>query len=379
MNLSFKNKIKIPKEIQYIIFLFLTSRVILTTLGLISRAVLDPLHPRKPGWVFSKHLWLNVWGVWDTGWYLSLAKNWYSPILSQGQETLNQANYAFFPLYPFLIKCLGTIIGNNFLAGLIISNVFLIIACVFLFRLAKLEFGSDELALKSVKYLFLFPVAFVFSGVFNESLFLALLIFCFYFAKKGNWFLAGISGLFLSLTRFIGVFVVLPLLFEYFKERKLKQVKLDIFFLILIPLGLLSFSVYNHYLTGDFLAFAKIQDSWGRYFTNPFLVLFDNLRAPNIYALFAAYFTLVFLVFLIVFYKKMKFSYWLLGIYSIFIPLLTGLESMPRYILIIFPFYILFAKLAKDRPNFDEILTVFLALLQGGLMILWTNGFPLII
>ena len=168
-----------------------------------------------------------------------------------------------------LMGVLGRVLlGNTFLAGVIISNACLILTCIFLYKLVLLE-SDRKTALRSVKYLFLFPTAFILSAVLSDSLFLALLVSCFYYARKGNWFFSGVLGFLLSLTRSIGVFMVVPLLIEYLRVKKfnprtisiheLKKIDRNILFLLLLPAGLTVFSVYNYYLTGDFFGFATIR------------------------------------------------------------------------------------------------------------------------
>lgn len=209
---------KIPLEIKYILLFFLSSRIILEIIGVSARLFAGSLH----GEGMQSHtgnIFFDIWGAWDTGYYVYLAKNWYPPIdLFLGASK----NYAFFPLYPLLMRILGTILGGSFyLAGLIISNASLLIACIFLYKLVRLDTDKNT-ALKSVKYLFLFPAAFIFSGVFTESLFVALTVICFYCARKEKWLLTGIAGFFLALTKLIGVFIIFPLLFEYLSKKRFK-------------------------------------------------------------------------------------------------------------------------------------------------------------
>lgn len=368
---------KIPREVKYILLLFVATRSILTIIGVSSHKLLEGVYNYHPHWIYSKHLWLDIWGLWDSGWYLGIARNWYPAYLKAGRSS-----YAFSPLYPLLIRILGIIIGNNYISGIIISNIYLIVACIFLYKLVKLYLDNDT-ALRSVKYLFLFPSAFILSGVFSESLFLALLIICFYYAKKGKWLLVGIAGFFLSLTRSIGVFIILPILYEYFKTKnfKLKNIRKDIFFLLLIPFGLFIFASYSYYLTGNFFAQAYAeQTGWGACLSNPFKALYLSLCKNSIELIFNAIFAIVAMVILSLFCKKIGFSYWLLGMLFIFIPLMTvqAMSSMTRFALVIFPFYILLAKLSKNH-YIDQALTIFLALFQGFLMVFWSAGFKLII
>lgn len=288
------------------------------------------------------------------------------------------------------MRFLGSIIGNDYIAGVMISNFCLMVSCIYLCKLVSLD-SDKAIAMKSVKYLLLFPVSFIFSGVFTESLYLALALMCFYYARTGKWQMAGITGFFLSLTRSVGVLIVLPLLYEglmpLIKENKclisfedLKNSRdkmLPLFYIALIPLGTVSFMIFNYYLYGDFMAFAHAQVMWGRHPANPLEVLINGFN-ENIYTFFEAAFATTFIFILILFYRKIRFSYWLFSMYSIFIPLSTGVQSMPRYILVIFPIYILFADITNNRVS-EDFVTVSFALLLGFLMVCWTNSFNLVV
>jgi hypothetical protein len=242
--------------------------------------------------------------------------------------------------------------------------------------------------MKSIKYLFLFPVSFILSGVFTESLYLALTLMCFYYARTDRWKMIGILGFFLALTRSVGILIVFPLLYEglmpLIKEnRGLKNFKnfekklLPLLYLSSVPLGLISFMIFNYYLTGDFLAFAHAQAMWGRHPVNPLDTLI-NAYYGNIYTFFEAIFTMISIFIVILFYRKIRFSYWLFSMYSFILPLSTGIQSMPRYILVIFPIYILFANITRTLYS-EDLVTLFFALLQGCLMVFWSTGSKLVI
>lgn len=357
----------IPKEIKYIIFLFLTTRIVLTMIGVSSRIIMN----KYDG--YSNKLWLAIWGIWDTSWYLNIVKDWYPPTIS--------GNWSFFPLYPGLVKLISVVIGNPFIVGLIISNVALLFACYFLYKLTNLDYDAST-SLNSVKYLFLFPTAFIFSGFFTESLFLALAIACFYYARTRKWWVVGILGFFLSLTRSLGVFILLPMAIEYFTScnYKFSNIKKNILFLCLIPLGLAFFLVYTHYLTGDFLAYAHAQQKgWGVHTGNPFQT-FDSLFDSGFIRRFESIFTLVCLLLLFIFSSQIRVSYLIFGLYSILIPLyaINTVWSMPRHLLEVFPFFVIFAIIGRNKTS-DQILTIALALTQGFLMMVWAMGYNLIV
>ena len=374
---------KIKPEIKYILLFFVITRLMLEVIGFSSQVILEPYHGKYNVWHYSEHKVLDIWGVWDTGWYLGIAQGWYSPSVGgEGSPVVRQANYAFFPLYPALIRGLEYIVGDYFIASLIISNLALLIACWFLYKLVKIDYG-EKTALRSIKYMLIYPVSFILSGAFTESLFLSLILASFYFAKINKWHYVGITGFFLTLTRSLGVFAVIPLFYIYLKNKnwqfsKISKKWLSVLWLGLFPLGLGVWMWYNYYLTGDCLAFAHIQEAWKREYGNPFKILCEGLISPHLHIFVSGAAGLSVLLLINIFAKKIGFAYWLLGMYSILIPLSSGIYSLPRFTLVVFPIFIIFAILGKNK-NVDQVLTIALAILLGFFMVFWADGFMLII
>ena len=333
---------------------------------------------------WSEHSWLDIWGVWDSYWYLDIAQNGYSTVSSLPGHP-DQTNFPFFPLYPLLMKLLGQLAGDQyFLAGIFISNVCLLFSSYLLYKLIE-QAADRKTARLSVKYLLLYPVSFILSGVFTESLYLCLTLLCFYLAKRRRWMLAGAAGMLLSATRTLGVLILLPLLFEYLRyiDFKPEKIRRNGLFLLLIPLGLLSFCLYSYRVTGDFLFFKTSQAAWGRSLQNPAIVLWNALSHINAdistKTLLETGFCVAALLLLNVFYRKIGFSYWLFGMYSIVIPLAAGMDSMARFTLPIFPLFIILAKISRQHSQWDQALTLFLGCLQGGLMVYWCMGRSLVV
>jgi len=357
--------------LRFILTWFFVSRIILTAIGMISYAIIRPEHYV---WHESDFLFLDIWGVWDSGWYIEISNNWYPAVANEFHE-----QYSFFPLYPGLMKLLGFVTGNNFAAGIIISNACLIITAVYLFRLVRMTAG-EQTAFRAVKFLFLFPVAFILSGVFTESLYLMLIVMSFYYAKKQNWMLAGIFGFFLSLTRAVGICIIIPLVYEYIRSKNfsIKKMKADVLFLAFIPAGLAVFCLHLHYLTGDFLKFAHNTSGWEGQAGNIITHVFSNLFSLHPQTMFLAWYSLLVIIFPVVFFRKTETSQWMIILYSVLIPLSFGLMSMPRMSLAVFPFFILLAKITENKTS-NRVLTVILAAAQAVLSVFWFNGFDLII
>jgi hypothetical protein len=146
----------------------------------------------------------------------------------------------------------------------------------------------------------------------------------------------------------------------------------------LIPCGFLIFLGYEYYLTGDVLAYVHTSGRWfgaSSYLSNPLRTIVNGIASREIRNLVGIFFALFALVYLFLYYSEIGFSYWLVGMYSIFVPLFgPNLVSMPRYVAVIFPLYIILARVRSKNSQLDQVTMTLLALLQGGLMVLWTNG-----
>ncbi len=367
---------RVSPELKYIVGLFLSTRIALTAIGLVSYAILPLGYGKQMSW--SPYPWLDFWGVWDARWYMDIAEHGYSTATKLA-DFPDQTNFPFFPLYPVLMKLLGRALGGRYFeAGLLISNACLLLSAYVLYKLVARSWGK-KIALRSIKYLFLFPVSFILSGVFTESLYLLLSLLCFYWAKQKKWWLAGLCGAFLSATRILGILIALPLLFEYLQSIEFKpgKIRASSLFLLLVPLGLVAFGWYNYRVTGDFFFFMTNQAAWDRELINPvgalWQALAEGLGEPSVKKLIEAAFFITAFGLLSAFYKTIGFSYWLLGMYSLVIPLTAGIASMPRFTLPIFPLFIVLATLSC-KPGWNRWMTLGLGALQGALMVLWCTG-----
>ena len=137
---------------------------------------------------------------WDSVWYLTIAHSGYAHI---------RERMAFFPLYPALIHVLGWIVRSRLLAGVLISLVAFAIALYLLQQLVRLDFG-EEVAPTTVLLIAFCPMAFFFSAVYTESLFLALSVGSIYAARRERWALCGVLGLLAALSRNGGIALILP-------------------------------------------------------------------------------------------------------------------------------------------------------------------------
>ena len=367
---------RIPPELRPALIGWLLSRSLLTLVAWVVRW--ERGIGRSTGTVYSYNPLVAFWGQFDTGWYLNIAAHGYSATLGTGATT-GQGNYAFFPLYPMLVRLLAGIVRDPFAASLVIANVCLLGSCVLLFRMAMARMDPPG-ARRSVRYLFLYPAAFLLSAALSESLFLFLSLLCLYLGEKRRWRDACLLGFLLCLTRSAGIFVVVPLAYEYLESHQfeLRKLRPDLLWLLAPPLGLLCWALYCWWLTGEPTAMFRVQQAWGRQIGNPVTLLREAFESSSLVLRIAAWFTVVHLAALLLGYRRMRPSHWLYCAVSIAVPACMGLMSMPRFILPLFPFYLLAADVTKNRW-IDGLLSVTLAGIQAALWSHWCTGRPAVI
>jgi len=307
---------------------------------------------------------ISLHARWDSSWYLDIAQNGYS--MKENQWGLY--NIVFFPLFPFLIKLTAFLTAGNFvLAGWFLNIVFLFLALFYLFKLVK-EFHPEINPYLPVLLLLIFPTAFFLNAIYTESLFLFLSLAAFYYALKKKFLYAGIFGFFASITRVTGILLFIPLAWEYLKENcfKIKSfLSLKILPIFLIPLGTLGFFSYHYLKFGNFFLFFEVEKNWGRAFTlqKGHFDFFSNPSVVNF--CFDALFIVFILTVIILVFKKLRVSYGLYMVATVVIALSSGtFMSIGRYILTLFPIYILLASIKNQtvKQTWIFISILFLAM-----------------
>ncbi|HEV7860548.1 MAG TPA: mannosyltransferase family protein [Pyrinomonadaceae bacterium] len=304
----------------------------------------------------------------DGLWYANIARDGYE---RQPFEASAQHTWAFFPLYPLLLRAASSITGEYALTGSLLSNLFLLFSLVLLHPLVR-AFGYDEgCADRTIFYMAAFPTSYFFSLPVTESLFLLLTVGCFLAVRRKHWWLTGILGALATATRPTGILIFPALLVQYWQTYRSENLRRrELLALLLVPLGLFAFMFYLRETTGDALAFLKVQAAWGHragFFLRP---LFDYLMNPLEVSVrwdfrllnFAA--AMVALACGLVLLKRRQWSLATYTLICVIAPLSSmALQSMSRYFLTIFPAFIMLA-LAGRRPLLDQSLrAIFLALL----------------
>ncbi len=311
-----------------------------------------------------------TWGGFDGIHYLTIAENGY----------IAQYTQAFFPVFPQLIRLAKGILGVNILeSGLIAANLASLLAVLVFWRLLRLDYG--ETVSRRILWLFLlFPTSFYLVSVYSEGTFLTLAFLSFLAARKGNWLMAGLIGAVASATRPVGIFLLPALLAEYWQQKKAQNSKLkaqnlsardwsNLFAILLVPVGLAAYMIYLQQHFGDALMFLHSQPAFGADRSDRIVLLYQVLwryikMLMTVQVLSLLYFrvvqelvfSLAFLILGLVSLKNVRLSYAVFAILSFLAPTLTGtFSSMPRYVLVMFPAFILLGNWLSGKPKLRKL------------------------
>ncbi len=341
------------------------------------------------------------WTHWDGDWYADIAEQGY----------WRDFNVAYYPLYPHLIRWLGffltvghTSVDVFKMAGLLISSGAALATCILFYRLARLEYDTD-IARLSVAYLLAFPTAFFMAAVYTESLFLALAIGAYYAARTNRWGWAMALAALAALTKNQGIFVALALLVEYGQQREWNWRKLDrkLLYFALPVMTLGGWFVWNTITFQNSTIFvASTQKYFLRYFSWPWQTMGAAFRRindlddqtgawlaltyqPDNVPFLDLMFTLAFIGLAAVaiwatLRGKLRPTYLVLFLFCMLQPLSAPAEwsilnSLPRYVLIIFPAFFLLALAGRRWPSFNRFYFMFSLPLMGLLVARFTMGY----
>jgi len=316
---------------------------------------------------------IKLFKIYDTEWYLSIAQFGY-----RSDTAHNRLAICFYPLYPALVKLFHYVIpGGYFIAGVVVSNLFLLIALYYLVRLVEWEYRDSETGILSAKLLLLFPFSFFFSIAYTESVFIAFTVLTFYALRRKKWLLAGLFAMLAALTRNHGVLLIVPILIEilydheFFRRFRDKESKRGVLLggllqrlaAVLLPAaGIGIYLTVNKMVTGNAFQFLIYQrEHWkqrfglfadllarhaGKIFTGEPRYAF-GIWIPGILLFFLA------LALLLLCARRLRLSYAAFALAYVIVSFSpTGLLSGPRYVGGLFVLYLMGALLLRKAPDF---------------------------
>jgi Mannosyltransferase (PIG-V) len=354
----------------------------------------DYQNQRFTMWGRSNPFW-DPFVRYDSGWYLAIARSGYVYVPD------GRSNIAYFPVYPLLMRYIGRIFGRApadfYLAGILISWSAFVLAAVALYHLASLDLPRRR-AERAPLFAAIFPFAFFFGVVYTESLFLLLIVVCFYCFRTRQWAIGGIAGGLATATRVNGILMLpaLALIAWRAAEPNARDRIRAANGLLLVASGVVIYSLFVYRLTTipggshNPLEWAVTLERWGYYpggapwtpllrlvsnlLVRPYAYLTGDPMAPydtlNGLAALAVVATLPFV------WRRLGAAYGLFVAANLWLPLSSGqFEGLGRYCSVMFPFFIWLATI-RSRPVLTAVGTVCL-LLYGICLSLFANVHPL--
>ncbi len=200
---------------------------------------------------------------WDGLWYRRVAADGY--LLIPGR----QSDPAFFPLYPLLLRGVHAFGFGYMTTGLLLSNLALLGALIAFEALTRELFGST-FARRATVYVAIFPLGYVFSMAYPESVVLAAISLAGLAALRGRWTAAAVCAAAAALARPEGLLVALPVLTNVWRRRDtLSPLKRGVALGAAIApfAALASYPVYLGSVLHDPLAWSQAEHAWGRKFS----------------------------------------------------------------------------------------------------------------
>ncbi len=385
-------------------WLFLISRLILLVVTYLGPSKLAQQDPQK-GILISphdcafnlKHCLLS-WDTWDVGVFVDVAYGGYA---HRPPDKYNLS--AYFPLWPLVMHIFGGSFSNPytslFFTGLVLANLCFYFGLVLLYYLVRTHFGPT-VAKDALFFLAIGPYALFFFIGYSESLFLLLSLAIFFFLHRGrtlDWWLAGLCGFLAALTRATGIVLAIPFLVILIQRFWPYQTSLRthwrpllnaILPMTLIPLGLLLYMIYLYIIMGDPLAFSTWEArTWGRYLTFPWTGIINDIQSLLLLKhnfssnLMDLLFTLIPMITLLIGWKRLPLDYSLFALTMMLFSLSAPIQGLdyplagsPRFMLVIFPVFIIYALWGKHPRIRSILMALSLSLFTINALLFLTHG-----
>ena len=329
---------------------------------------------------------------WDGGYYLGIAQNGYD---------LSSPNPAFYPLFPFAIRILHSIGFGWILAGVVINAVAVIFAAQGLYRLTEIITKKKKIAALTVFAWLAFPSAHFLAAYYTEAVFTALAVWSLVFLLRNKYLPAILFAGLASGSRMIGIVLGAVIFYHYVATKSWRDEK-QRWWVLAIPLSFTGIGLYWLWLyrqTGVLppAFFNQMYDTYWPYmgfepnifatFWGGFLAIMKAWRSSSwidewvsdIFTKihFFASWVIIALSAIFAWRKKLPNE---LVIYSTLMALLLILTgnfiSHSRYILPVFPVFILIAMWLDKQAEWVRTLYFILSAIGlGAMLTLFANGY----
>lgn len=206
------------------------------------------------------------WDQWDAQHYLYLASHGYA----NSGDARNLI--AFFPLYPALISAVASLGLPIRLAALLISNVAGVLAAILLYEIGRIDRGRNA-GFRAAAFFTVFPTAYFLLVGYTEALFCALAFGAVLAVRRQQWLFAGMLGGLAAATRLTGLALFPLLVIELVMARRaLRTLWQAIVPPLLLMAGFTSYLATNMLVLGSPLGFVTVQrEHWEHSLAAPWI------------------------------------------------------------------------------------------------------------
>ena len=314
-------------------------------------------HADGPVALYEGPGFLEGWAQWDSGWYQFIADRGY--VYTPGR----QGPVAFFPAYPLLMRGLGAVVGNVYLAGILVTLASGLGAIVLFWKWVK-ERLDPRAAWASLLLFVLFPYSFfLYGAVYADALFIVAVLGAFTLVEHDRPWLAGVVGAVATASRPIGAVLVVALVVRVLERRDRPTGRSA--GVLLSGLGIAGFSLYLWARFGDPLAFGTIQEAWDQeagpetWLKLQFFRDVVDVGSPLSWLVYMAHPVLTVLGLVLVprVFRRFGRGY---GVYAALVIGLSALGTknffgMSRYLLAAFPCFAVAGEWVAERPRLRKV------------------------
>ena len=238
----------------------LAFRLVSALVGYLANVTLPPYQDQRFTVFAGPDPFWDGFARYDAGWYYNIASSGYMRGLGVPDKL------AFFPLYPMLMRGLGTALGSRqedfYFAGIVISWLAFAGAMVMLYKLARLDLDERGARL-AVVYAAVFPFAYFFGVVYSESVFFLALVTTAYAIRTKRWAVAAGAGAAMTATRVTGLMAVPGLAWLAWQSASGRSDVVRAAATVAAALaGIGLYSAYNYSVTGDPFAWYDAITRW---------------------------------------------------------------------------------------------------------------------
>jgi hypothetical protein len=362
----------VPTAVPYVRILvwLLATRFIVAMMAGFSSMVLEPGHNMGN----PSNLW-DAFMRWDTGWFMSVVNEGY--FFRPGRSS----NIPFMPMFPALVWVfsLGRLL-NPHVVGVLISNAALFYGCVSIWRITHRRWNSADTADLAVILVLVSPVSFFLSIFYSEGLFLCAVAACLDEAERERWAYAGLWGLAAALTRNAGFLLVLPLLVYFLVPWSKPRQWRNLAWLFLPVLGSALFTLYLWAKFGDPQIYTKAQLFWNRQLAWPWFAFQDGYHNNFISFFYRIYFrgAALLAVGMLALAAALRVRLaWvpLMIVWPLLYTSTTLLDSLPRYLTTVVPYYPIAAAALARWPILRYPVLLWSAMMLMLSSALFVNGY----